>query len=554
MPQGKRQVAILEVYNLEETAIAVGPSVFFSVSESCLRDYGQQLAYEKTWNALYSAIATTDTIATWIMGPQVMQRTTSTSIRKFFPNIFAKIPESEVLKAQSENIDTFTKLGAQMFPRRLETRNTVTRQGASLLFGTLRMFNAHPNDRKHCGNPARIPPAPLDPEPQPPLQDLHQDGEGWIGPKPPEIRGTDVYLYGRAYGVCVSHGLQARDHVTAASARSAFVPLPCWHVGELVFLGKGSRGKPFLSGSYDRRVVFTIPVRWKKNAMEDTLSTKTADYLDDLHAKYEQEKAFYEKKYQKQNTVERKAKVGSTRLRRTWKRTRYPLQSPENRLASKKSAMKTLATESSLPVAETCDSTAGGNITSYDRTEDEPAAEQREESSQFPANKILRSNSHAKSSSTYSSISSAASIHSPPPPSHGEFDLIDEEARRPLLQMKRIEVDAFFNKSVYQATFRYGETTSQKQILREKSSGLCSINCRYGFLYTEGHIEEYITSTEEEAMEDFRADFKQQTGGHPWEERFTFVSTTNISESKHGQYHWVGHSVDNESIYPQPDN
>ncbi|KAK7017324.1 hypothetical protein R3P38DRAFT_2986489 [Favolaschia claudopus] len=44
-------------------------------------------------------------------------------------------------------------------------------------------------------------------------------------------------------------------------------------------------------------------------AGDDPLFTKTADYLEDLHAKYEEEKAFYEKKYQKiQNRANRRAK------------------------------------------------------------------------------------------------------------------------------------------------------------------------------------------------------------------------------------------------------
>ncbi|KAK7030796.1 hypothetical protein R3P38DRAFT_2775070 [Favolaschia claudopus] len=142
------------------------------------------------------------------------------------------------------------------------------------------------------------------------------------------------------------------------------------------------------------------------------------------------------------------------------------------------------------------------------------------------------------------------------------IEVMQQDSPHSTVQWERIGVDPYFDKSethevlfndagswdaVYYAMFTFGEEQSEKQILRDKSSGKCSIHARYGFIYTEGHTEEYISCSEEEAMEDFRAEFEERTDGHSWEKRFNFVQTEVTWQSI---YRWVGHSSENDMIYP----
>ncbi|KAK7006122.1 hypothetical protein R3P38DRAFT_2793890 [Favolaschia claudopus] len=101
--------------------------------------------------------------------------------------------------------------------------------------------------------------------------------------------------------------------------------------------------------------------------------------------------------------------------------------------------------------------------------------------------------------------------------------------------------------AVYHADFQFGKEKNVrfavKQILREKQTGTCSIHGRYGFLNTEGYIEEYAPCPENMAMDSFREEFLEHTG-FSWEEKEPGLRGSGNIRRPSGKYYWVGHSND----------
>ncbi|KAK7013905.1 hypothetical protein R3P38DRAFT_2788163 [Favolaschia claudopus] len=110
--------------------------------------------------------------------------------------------------------------------------------------------------------------------------------------------------------------------------------------------------------------------------------------------------------------------------------------------------------------------------------------------------------------------------------------------------------------AVYHAAFQFGNEKNikfaLKQILRDKQTGTCSIHGRYGFLNTEGHIEEYTSCPENVAVDSFREECLE-LAGFLWEEKEPGLSASSNIRRPWGEYYWVGHSNDpGVGVHPAP--